>query len=309
MRHIFIINPKAGPVDKSQFLYADINEACISHKLDYFIFITEYTGHATELAKRMCDFFGNEIIRFYACGGLGTLIEIINGVGDFSKAEFAIFPHGITSDFLDAFNVSKKWFLDIDALIYGEVVKIDLIKVNDLYAVNAVCCGVDARIGRDMNTGMMRFLAVVNPQLPFLIPIFKNMFAKLTQRYKIEIDGVSYDGKYSIVAVLNSSRYGGSFSPRKDAKIDDGILNSIFCGVNSFFSFVKYYNLFKNGTLHIKQPKRATAADGKSIRIRRESGLPMILNYDGEITETNCINIEVMPLAIDFVVPSKGDDY
>ncbi len=308
MKHIFIINPKAGTADKSIYILNIIENIFRKRHEECFTFITEYSGHATSLAKKMCDFFGEEIIRFYACGGLGTLNEVINGILDFNKVEVAFYPMGTSNDIAKAFGKYSNGIYSIRELIEGDLRKIDLIKVNNDYATNAVCCGLDARVGRDMGRGSMKYLGVFNHRLPYFFPIVKNLVTNIYDKYIIEVDGVSYDGEYSIVSIMNNFSYGGAYIPRRDAIIDDGVLNLLFYRIQNIFGVTADLSALKQGTLSARE-KKPVLTEGKRIKISLESGGSFVLNYDGETKEAYFANIEVLHHALNFIVPGMQEEY
>ena len=69
MKHIFIINPTAGKTDSRQKIYDMAESLRQKHGLDVQCILTKKQGHATELAKKLCE--TGEALRFYACGGDG----------------------------------------------------------------------------------------------------------------------------------------------------------------------------------------------------------------------------------------------
>ncbi|MEG1743057.1 MAG: acylglycerol kinase family protein, partial [Clostridia bacterium] len=77
LRHVFIINPKAGKHDSTRPLTEKITR--VLSELSYKIEVTNGIGHATEIAKNLCRQTNDEI-RIYACGGDGTLNEVVNGI-------------------------------------------------------------------------------------------------------------------------------------------------------------------------------------------------------------------------------------
>ena len=82
MKHIFIINPAAGKFDKTAEYTTKIESACAG--LDYEILQTEAPGDATRMAREAAK--TGEEIRLYACGGDGTLNEVVAGAAGYDNA-------------------------------------------------------------------------------------------------------------------------------------------------------------------------------------------------------------------------------
>ena len=84
----------------------------------------------------------SERLRFYACGGDGTLGEVVNGAAGQVNAEVGLIPIGTGNDFVRNFADAGDFF-DIEAQVMGEARAIDLIKCNDRYGINVVNVGFD----------------------------------------------------------------------------------------------------------------------------------------------------------------------
>lgn len=55
MRHVFIINPKAGKFNRSSDFIAQIHVAFEKREEPYEIILTEYVGHAADIAAVMLN--------------------------------------------------------------------------------------------------------------------------------------------------------------------------------------------------------------------------------------------------------------
>lgn len=97
MKHLFIVNPAAGKKGSTQALEDLLDKLSFEHKVVY----TEGEGHArqiTELAAAV-----KEPIRIYACGGDGTLNEVVNGAAGHDHVAVTCVPKGTGNDFLKVF--------------------------------------------------------------------------------------------------------------------------------------------------------------------------------------------------------------
>lgn len=77
MKHIFIINPRAGRKNGAAHLMDQIEALRRVHNLTCETVLTGRQGHAEEVARRAAE--SGEAVRLYACGGDGTLNEVLNG--------------------------------------------------------------------------------------------------------------------------------------------------------------------------------------------------------------------------------------
>lgn len=98
MKHVFIINPTAGKSDSRQKIYDMAEKLRQEHGLEVQCLLTKKQGHATEIARRLCQ--SGEELRFYACGGDGTVNEVANGIIGYDNAAMTVIPVGTGNDFL-----------------------------------------------------------------------------------------------------------------------------------------------------------------------------------------------------------------
>ena len=84
MKHIFIINPAAGKKDSRQRVYTMAEALKKNHNLDVECMLTKSRGHATALTRAIAE--TGDYVRFYACGGDGTVNEIANGIAEIGRA-------------------------------------------------------------------------------------------------------------------------------------------------------------------------------------------------------------------------------
>ena len=149
MKHIFIINPTAGKHDSRQRIYDMADMLRQKHGLEVQCILTKKQGHATEIAKRLCE--SGEALRFYACGGDGTVNEVANGIIGYDNAAMTVIPVGTGNDFLKNFGDDMDKFKDAENLWDGPQFPMDAIDVNGRVALTIACSGIDARVAKDVH--------------------------------------------------------------------------------------------------------------------------------------------------------------
>ncbi len=147
MLHVFIINPTAGKKDSTKEIKENIysyfkEDECIVH-------VTEYPNDAEHFAKQIALDNPSKKIRFYSCGGDGTLNEIINGVYGFDNVSVTSYPMGSGNDFVKYYG-KREDYLNVEALVNGTEVDIDLIEFNGRLGVNVFNMGFDANVAESM---------------------------------------------------------------------------------------------------------------------------------------------------------------
>ena len=95
--YYFIVNEKSRR-GKAKKIWATVETELKRKEVEYEAFLTEYVGHATELAamlsEKTSELDMGEFLRIVVVGGDGTMDEVINGISDFSKTDFR---HSFTS--------------------------------------------------------------------------------------------------------------------------------------------------------------------------------------------------------------------
>ena len=89
MEHIFIVNPKSGKKDSTPFIKEYLENNCSDIK--YTIYNTTCVGDAIKYVKERCE-NKTESLRFYACGGDGTLNEVVNGMYGYDDVSVSVYP-------------------------------------------------------------------------------------------------------------------------------------------------------------------------------------------------------------------------
>ncbi|MEG2770306.1 MAG: acylglycerol kinase family protein, partial [Oscillospiraceae bacterium] len=136
MRHIFIVNPKAGPVNAKDIVLPKLTGQMDKMNLKYEVFVTEYKNHAEEIAKDIVN--RGEETQIYVIGGDGTFNEVIRSTRENEKVAVASIPCGSGNDFVRNFTKSNELFFDMKQMAYGNTLTIDLVKVNGSYA-SSIC--------------------------------------------------------------------------------------------------------------------------------------------------------------------------
>ncbi|HBF44873.1 MAG TPA: lipid kinase, partial [Clostridiales bacterium] len=146
MKYVFIINLSAGNNLAEKSLEKEL--VTLKESIEYEKHVTRAPKEATKFVKEYCENSKEEIC-FVACGGDGTINEVVSGLIGQENKYFAVLPYGSGNDFVKYYPNSN--FLSLSDLINGEKLKIDLLKVNDSYCVNMCNIGLEAVVGAEAN--------------------------------------------------------------------------------------------------------------------------------------------------------------
>ena len=300
MIHIFIVNPYAGKKTFADDLREKLQKI---EGLNYFVFNTRYGGYEVELVQRVRRIFQGEKLRFYCCGGSGTMKNMLSGFECFDDVEMAFFPCGLTNDFLKVFGDKAIRFQHIEELINGDVVDIDYIKSNYGIALNTLSTGLDAYSQTRMEK--YRVLNFLGRQLPYSISLLSAMLFAKNSKFSIEVDNVERNGGYTEIVMANGFVLGGSIRYDKGADIQDGKgIYGFLKSCNGIKRFVTFFELA--GGNFEKTEKLLERGYCQRISIKKMDESPFTLNLDGElIKDVSYVEATIVRKGLHFVVP-KG---
>lgn len=302
MRHIFIINPTAGKKNCTAELMQMAKKLETKHGVDVECILTKSPGHATETVRMIAR--TGENVRFYVCGGDGTINEVANGIAGISTAAMTCIPVGTGNDFLKNFGDKAALFYDAENLWGGPQFALDAIDCNGRLALTIACSGFDAQVAADVHTyGKSPMLGGSGSYIASLAVNF--LLRGLSHKWKVTIDGKEYTGNYALAAVCNGRHYGGGFTPIPQAKMDDGMLDVLLMDSISRPMFLRYVGSYKNGE-HEKFPQYVHIARTKEIII--DAGEDEIITcLDGEILKNHRVVIRLAEKKVNFFGPEGCD--
>ncbi len=303
MRHILIINPTAGKKDCTERLMAMAKRMEAKHGVSVECILTARPGHATETTRTIAQ--TGENVRFYVCGGDGTVNEAANGIAGISTAAMTCIPVGTGNDFLKNFGDKAPLFADAENLWGGPQFALDAIDCNGRLALTIACSGFDAQVAEDVHTyGKSPMLG---GQGSYIASLAVNFFVRgLDHRWTVTIDGRAFSGSFALAAVCNGRHYGGGFTPVPQAKLDDGLLNVLLMDKISRVAFLRYVGSYKNGE-HEKFQRYAQLAAAKEIIIESRGGEDIITCLDGEIVRNKRVVMRLSEKKVNIFGPAGCD--
>ena len=299
MKHVFIINPTAGKSDSRQRIYDMADVLRDKHGLDVQCILTRKQGHATDLARKLCE--SGEDLRFYACGGDGTINEVANGIIGYDNAAMTCIPVGTGNDFLKNFGDDAAKFADAENLWDGPQVPLDVIDVGGRIALTIACSGLDARIGRDVHKYSESPL--LDGKSSYIVSLIANfLFKDIASHWTVELDGKAVEGDYAVVSACNGRYYGGGFMPMPEARMDDGIMNVMIVDRITRLQFLRFVGPYSKGDYH-KVPQFAHGYTPKVLRIRSEQE-DIVTCLDGESIVNSDVTIKLADKRLNFFGPA-----
>lgn len=304
MRHVFIVNPISGKADASGTLVPQIIQAAVYLNLDYQILLTEKPGHGVELARQQAE-QGTDV-RLYACGGDGTLNEVLRGSLGYGNVQVACVPCGSGNDFVRNFGGSKP-FLDLENLIQGDAVPMDLIETDQGLAAAICSAGLDAQVAYGIPK--FRRIPLCGGSMAYKMSILQAVSGKLGHRLRIHADDEVITDDFLMLALCNGSTYGGGFCAAPQACMNDGLLELVMVRKISRLQIARLIGDYKKG-LHMQGDQVAAAYRNiilyrrvHRMRLETLDGQPIVVTRDGECAPYNHLRAQVLPAAAQVVLP------
>ena len=300
MTHLFIINPAAGSRDRTKQYSESIHEICGKRGLDYRIEVSGAPGECARIAREAAE--SGEEYRIYACGGDGTLNEVVSGAAGFDNVAVTVFSGGSGNDFVKLFSEPEAFF-HLERLLDAEETTFDLIKCNDDFSLNICSVGLDARIGTDVAN--YKRLPLLSGFRAYAVSTVVNVIRGISGHYTVEINGQTIDKDMTLICACNGQYYGGGFHPVPEADPTDGLLDVLLIEKVSRLKVAQVIGKFKDGR-YKELPKlvRHFKTDRVVIRCDR----PSAINLDGELRVSDVVDIRIAKEKIRFFYP-KGLTY
>ena len=297
MKHLFIINPAAGSRDRTEDYRQKIEALCAQKGIDYRIAVSAAPGECTRLAREAAQ--TGQPYRIYACGGDGTLNEVVAGVAGYENAEVTVFSGGSGNDFVKLFSDSKAFF-DLERLLDAEVAEFDLIRCNDDYSVNICSVGLDARIGTDVAN--YKRIPLLQGFRAYVVSTVVNVIRGISEHYVVDICGETIDAEQTMICICNGRFYGGGFNPVPEADPTDGLLDVLLVKKVSRLQVPGVIGKYKAGC-YKELPHLVRYFKTNEVTIRCDK--PTAINLDGELRMAETVHIRVAEDKIRFFYP-KG---
>ncbi len=286
-RYIFIFNPaadKGRAARKAKWL-----QGLVSERADSAMFTTTCAEDAGEIA---CSEI-SEGTRLIACGGDGTLHDVVNAVVG-SDVTIGILPIGSANDFNKTLNPQNRQYPDISHFFNAETKKVDIGCVSfrgteQLYFINSLGIGFTGRIAERVKRtfwlkGELAYLYALLRVLVGYSPV--KMHIKITHEESVQ----ELHEPVFAFSVLNGKIEGGKFKIAPDADLSDGLLDVCILKAVPKHEFIRYALKYLNGT-HINDQKVLYC---KAQRVDVTIEGPDVMHIDGEVYDNICGKIVIL---------------
>lgn len=290
---VFIINLISGTSDKAA-IPGLIDQYLDKTQFEYEIAVTQYAGHASEIAAKAKD-DGVDVV--VAIGGDGTVNEVARAIVHSSTA-LGIIPcgsgNGLARHLLLPLNVRKA----IEVINRCEIRQLDYGIINE-YPFFCTCgMGFDAFVS-------MKFAeAGKRGPITYVENVLREGLKYEPETYTIEDDNGTLQYKAFLISCANASQYGNNAYIAPQASMSDGLMDVII---------MEPFDVFEAPQISIEMFSKTLDKNSKiktfrtrHLHIRRDK--PGVIHYDGDPVMTGAdIDVELKPKGINIIVNTMAD--
>ena len=262
---------------------------------------TSGPGNAEDLAR---DAVSSGATRVVACGGDGTVHEVVNGIkaadADAANVAFGVVPCGRCNDFSFALGLPKDPDEAAASLVDSPVRVIDLGLIGERYFATIATLGFDSEVGQYVDQGSVP--SYLRGAAAYLYGAVVKLAGYRAPWVALRWDSGEYSGDFFMAATANTARYGGRIRIAPSALLDDGLLD--VCLVQSVTRLQVLRMMpttFYGG--HVKHP---AVSIHKTRRLEIDSRDPLPVWADGEPITHTPATIEVVPQGLSVLSPSPS---
>lgn len=207
----FIINPKSGKQQQSKVPRL-IERIIDENRFDYDVVYTEHAGHGHQLAKQAIK---DKVHVVCAVGGDGSVHDIGTALIK-TEVALAILPMGSGNGLARHFGLPIEPELALQRINRGAYAKVDTVKCNNSYFLNACGFGFDAVIAQKFagysKRGFWGYTRLIT----------KEYFRFTPQEFSIQMKNNAINERLVLCSIANGSEFGNGLCIAPQAKIDDG---------------------------------------------------------------------------------------
>lgn len=305
MKYFLIVNPNSRN-GKTGKIWPYI-EKMLKHKGFNFEYkLTKAPQEAMDISKEAAE-KGFDVI--VSVGGDGTNNEVLNGIMIANSPEkkrplLGFIPQGTGGDFRRSINLPSDIGASIEILKKSNILKIDIGKSRFLnrsrllverYFLNICSFGISGLVDYYVN----RSTKLLGGKISFILGTLRGIISYRNTSASIEVDGKEVgEMNITLVAVANGKYFGGSMMVAPEARVDDGLFDIIVMKDISKFEFIfSGYKIYRGE--HIIPPN-VFSLRGQRLKVEKEG---LYIDLDGEDVGTTPAEFEIIPKAIDIIVP------
>ena len=291
MRVLLIVNPKSG-ANAAKTVVPKLEEFFLGHNVETEIYYTKHSGDATRRARYAVS-SKKAYDAIVACGGDGTVNEVVNGIADSHQA-LGIIPLGTENVLATEFDIPFAPLKAAKIILAGKTDRIDVGNANGRHFMLMAGVGYDAHVASRLKPMLKKLLGTT----AYHITALKELFNYKNHELEIIIDKKAMV-KGSYVVAGNTKLYGAELRLTPHADMKDGLLDvCIFKGKDAV-GFVHFIiRTFAKKHLTMKEVEYFKA---KEVIVKSDK--PVLGHVDCELIGNTPITITICPRMLTLIIP------
>lgn len=279
---LILANPNSGK--KKSLLLADkVKDQLL---IQGFEVDTLFTKAESNFLTETRDFWDEAITDLVAIGGDGTL-NLAANILHKKNVVLNIIPSGTGNDFVKNIDLGKTVQDQIETIVSGRVMEIDVGKCNGKLFLNGIGLGFDGQIVYDNlnRKSILKGHAKYYAQVLRILATFKPL------RIRYTVNGQKSQDDILLMTVASGTTFGGGFRLTPDANISDGSLD--VCVIRQISPLRRFWEVTKltkgtHGKLSAVNFDR-----GQTITVEGDKNIKA--HIDGEYFGAPPYHIEILP--------------
>ena len=290
---VFVINLISGTSDKAA-IPGLIDQYLDKTKFEYEIAITQYAGHASEIASKAKD-DGVDVV--VAVGGDGTVNEVARAIVH-SNTALGIIPCGSGN------GLARHLLIPLNARKAIEIINTCEIRDLDYGIINNYPFFCTCGMGFDAFVSMKFAEAGKRGPITYVENVLREGLKYKPETYTIEDENSTLQYKAFLISCANASQYGNNAYIAPQASMSDGLMDVII---------MEPFDVFEAPQISIEMFSKTLDKNSKiktfrtrHLHIHRDK--PGVIHYDGDPVMTGAdIDIELKPKGINIIVNTMAD--
>lgn len=289
-----ILNPTSGRGDRVDRILDWARDQNIpAHK-------TRQAGDGVQLARQVVD--EHDADRVIACGGDGTINEVVNGLnGVMDRVSFGVIPMGTGNDLARSLELEPDFGPEtaLAAIEVGRTRRIDVLEATTpsgtRLLANAACGGFATKMNEYLDSPMKKWLGAVSYPLAAL----RTMADIPWHRVDAEADDELIEAETAGIILANGRFAAGGQRIAPSAALDDGQLDLLIVTAESFDQRAATLLDYLAG--HFDQSEFIIHRRARTVRITCDP--VMHFRGDGEDLGPTELTCNIHPAALSVVTP------
>ena len=289
---LFIINPVSG-IGKQKTVESAIDKILDKERFVYEIAYTEYSHHATKIAKNAVSRDFNIVV---AVGGDGSINDCVRGLIG-TETKLGIIPAGSGNGLARCLHIPLNVDKALEVINSCKHINMDTVNLNNIPYASIAGIGFDALIAK-------KFMGNKARAFQTYMKLVLNDYANYKpHHYKLLIDDKEVETDALFISFSNSNQFGYNAVVAPQASVNDGLMDiSIVKKVPLALAPIVIQFLFFRNFDKILYVNTYTAKKVKVLDFNDK-----LVNLDGEGIEItdNMLEFNIRPASLNVIIPDE----